>query len=743
MSNKQALIVGINDYVSAPALSYATHDANEFCSALEMPEYGFETNLVLDRDATAETIGASLADLLKSSAEVKLFYFAGHGYATDKGVYLVTADDSDDEPGINLEWLREQVMAARSTVILILDCCHSGAASVRSKLAGRRMSEADLDRSIGALGYGKILLAACAFEEVAIESPDAGHGIFTFHLLEGLMGQASNLRGTITPFGLFDCIANGLAIDGYQTPILKGEQAGAIILGAGFDPPRPFSLDPLTPSETDTNLDIITQLEQRAAQHLNTYLEQTAVPYEEWKTKGYHKATQLLEPILRWFRRTIGENPELLSRQIFSDAFSEANARLTQLGALSEGTFTGEGRVDKRLGAGAFGTVWKVDAFDQKALAYKVYHSTEIDVKDKVARFERGYRAMQQLEHPHIVRVHRYTTCPIGFYMDFVDGPNLRDFIGTITEPIEILELLIKVAETLQHAHGRNVIHRDVKPENIVLGYDTDSQIWVPYLTDFDLAWFSAATQLTKEAFGAIYYASPEQLTKPSSHMAHATTTDIYSFGQLSFFAATGSDPVPFGGADNSSGLRGRIGNWPVEQAANIFADLYDGCTNQEPSDRYQEFRTISDTLFEAHRLLREVDFNQRIGPERFVRELLYSLAGLSEDRNSTHDSFSSLSGRTLIAIAEINSTDDGFNLIVRLEQASLSISGATSEAARRILNSRLDTAMSSHSNVVRRPGREGTYEVYLEIEHVEASLKGVDQSRSIIARAIDTIESR
>ena len=743
MADKQALIVGINNYISAPALSYATHDAGELKSALQMAEYGFETSLMLDGEATNESLRSSLTGLLKGSAEVKLFYFAGHGYSTDKGVYLVTADNTYEEPGINLDWLREQVMAARNTVVLILDCCHSGAGSVRDMLATRWMSEADVDRSIGVLGTGKILLAACASEEMALESQETGHGIFTFHLLEGLMGLASNLRGTITPLGLFDHVASGLAVDGFQTPIFKGEQAGSIILGAGFDPPTPFSLDPLTPSETETDLGIISTLERQAAQHLDAYLKQTAVPYEEWKTEGYRKASQLLEPILRWFRRTIGENPEVLSRPTFSDAYSEANARLIQLGALSEGTYTGEGRVEKRLGAGAFGTVWKVASLDQEALAYKVYHSAEIDIKDKVARFERGYRAMQQLEHPHIVKVHKFTACPIGFYMDFVDGPNLRDFIGTISEPTDVLELLIKVAETLQHAHGRNVIHRDVKPENIVLGYEPNGQLWVPYLTDFDLAWFSAATQLTKEAFGAIYYASPEQLTKPSSHMAHAPTTDIYSFGQLCFFAATGSDPVPFGGADNSSGLRNRLGNWPVEQAANIFADLYDNCTKQEPGARFQEFRTISDSLFEALRLLRDIDFNQRITPERFLRELVYSLAGLSEERNITLDSFSSLSGRTLIAITDISPTYEGFNLVIRLDQASLSLSGTTAEAARRILNSRLDRAMDSYPNVVRKPGREGTYEVYLEVTQVEASLKGVDRSRSIIARAIDTIESR
>ena len=198
MPNKQALVVGINNYTTAPVLSYATHDATEVASALQLPEYSFDTSVLLDGDATVVNLKASLATLCRSSADTKLFFFAGHGYANDKGVYLVTADDSEDGPGISLDWLRGQVLAARNTVILILDCCHSGAASVRNNPAHRWMSEADVDRSIGSLGSGKILLAACASDKMAVELPEAAHGIFTFHLLEGLTGQASNLRGTIS-----------------------------------------------------------------------------------------------------------------------------------------------------------------------------------------------------------------------------------------------------------------------------------------------------------------------------------------------------------------------------------------------------------------------------------------------------------------------------------------------------------------------------------------------------------------
>ena len=743
MKSKKALIAGINIYTTAPELRFACHDASEISSALELPEYNFATNLMLDEGVTSENFKQSITGLLQSDAQTKLIYFAGHGFSTDEGVFLVTSDGSTDNPGIDLEWLGKQILSANETVIVILDCCHSGSATIRNGIAANRLlSKIDVERSMGTFGSGKILLAACSSDEGSVEQSETSHGAFTFHLLEAMMGPAANLRGIITPFGLFEYVAEKLGEDGFQTPVFKGEQAGAIVLGAGFPPPVPYSLNPLTPSETNTELDIIALLESEATTRLEEYFRETAIPYEKWKSEGYYKATQLLEPILRWFSRTVSENPELLSRQTFTDAFSEAKARQTQLGALSEGTFTGIGRVVQQLGSGAFGTVWKIARSDEKPLAYKVYHSNEIHMRDKVARFERGYRAMQQLEHPHIVKVHRYTNCPVGFYMDFVDGPNLRNFIGDLTEPAETLQMLIKVAETLHHAHGRNVIHRDVKPENIVLGFDQATQSWIPYLTDFDLAWFSAATQLTKEGLGAIHYAAPEQLSKPSSRLAHAPTTDVYSFGQLCFFAATGSDPVAFEGADNSSGLRGRIGHWRIQEAANIFAELYDQCTKSDPNERLKDFRTISDELFEAHRLISEADVGQEIDQERFFRELKYALSGLADDYEGTQETMYSFSGRTLISVSQISNFANEVEFTVRVEQGNLSLSGNTTESARRILNSRLDKAMGDYSNVQRRPGTEGTYQVFLDISQIEPSLKGVDTCRSIIARAIDTLES-
>lgn len=741
MSTKQALVVGINQYEIASPLRYAVNDAEELGSVLEMPEYGFGVEKLLDFDATTSSVKTSISSLLASQAQTKLIFFAGHGLAVNTGVYLATPDSSIDEPGVGLDWIREQVMAARSTVILVLDSCHSGAASVRDLAMVRAMSEIDIDRSFNTLGSSKILLAACDSDQKAMETKDFGHGVFTHHLLEGLYGYAANARGLITPFGLFDYVATRCEEDGYNKPIFKGEQAGSVILGTGFSRIPALNLQPPASGGTEVVSTVIDHLEREAVNHLDKYLEGTSVPYELWKSEGYRTATRLLEPIMRWFSRTISETPEVMSRQGFSDAYSEAKARLSQLGAISEGTFTDEGQVIRRLGSGAFGTVWEIERPDGEKLAYKIYHPQEIDVREKVSRFERGYRAMRQLEHPHIVKVHRETKCPLGFYMDFIDGPNLRDFIGNSLNTIETLELLIKIAETLHHAHGRNVIHRDVKPENIVLQYDTDSLTWVPFLTDFDLAWFSSATQLTKEAFGAIYYASPEQLAKPSSRMAHATTTDVYSFGQLCFFVATGSDPTPLGAADNLSGLRGRIGDWPAAQAANIFADLYEKCVEHDPNHRLDDFRSIIDLLFEALTVIRQSDPDERIDLERFLSELVYSLAGLSGNENGNRESFYSLSGRSQIGIVDPNAVSGGLNLTFRIEQGLTTVVGTTAESARRKLNASLDRAMQGYANVGRRSGTQGTYQVFLDIKEIPMNLRGVAQCRSIVSRAVDAIE--
>ena len=76
---------------------------------------------------------------------------------------------------------------------------------------------------------------------------------------------------------------------------------------------------------------------------------------------------------------------------------------------------------------------------------------------------------MRSLDHPRIVRVFEYTEAPLGFYMDYIEGSNLKNLNPAASLPQdECVGLLAQVAEAVHHADSRKVVHRDIKPENIV-----------------------------------------------------------------------------------------------------------------------------------------------------------------------------------------------------------------------------------------------------------------------------------
>ena len=733
--SRSLLCIGVNEYASMQSLEFCVSDATDIAQTLSMPEFGFDDQLLLLNDqAKKQSTEQAIIRFMRSADSFKVLFFAGHGAATDNDGFLVTPDGEVDNPGISLRWLRNQIVGATGTVVVILDCCRAGSASVRDGLfASIRI--ADIDRAIPRLSQSRFLLAATASDGIAEESRHLRRGVFTFHVLEGLLGEATNREGIITPLGLFDYVVSKFEDSGRQVPVFKGEQIGKVILGGGFPSHSAHKAE-------DVSIDLLDSLDNEARAHLDEYLEQIAVTLDEWQLRGYKASSQLLTPILRWFDRTVREYPDVASRDVFSRARAEAQSRLAQLGNLSIGTVTDYGTVDQYLGAGAFGTVWRVDPGEENPpAALKLYHPHELQVKEKLVRFQRGYNAMALLDHPHIVKVARYSDSPVGFYMDYIDGPNLREFGYTIDEPAEVIRLLIVIAETLQHAHGRNVIHRDVKPENILVEYDGAHQRWEPYLTDFDLAWYSTATQVTRDAFGAIFYAAPEQLAKPESSQAHAKTTDVFAFGQVAFFMATGSDPVPLDAADNVRALSERLGSWSNLDVAEQFRALYESCTQRNPMHRLQDFRTISEKLFRIRRGLTESDSEQSIASDRFIPELAFALAGLAQEQVDSHV-VTSRSGRTNIEFTEPIARDDMAQIDITLLHGTLQIPGTTNERARSILNARLDVVLADFPTARRRSGDMGAYRVLIEVKNVPMSHEGVELCRRIIGRAVDSIES-
>jgi eukaryotic-like serine/threonine-protein kinase len=197
------------------------------------------------------------------------------------------------------------------------------------------------------------------------------------------------------------------------------------------------------------------------------------------------------------------------------------------------------------LGRGGCGTVYKAqDQLVGRLVAVKVPHRDHLHDKEDVERFLRDGRNAARLRHPAIVRVIDVVKENGLPYLvtEFVPGPTLAEVLRERQfTPREAARLLATVADALHYAHEQGVIHRDVKPSNILLGKDND-----PYLTDFGLALYTADVTITSDGqrLGTVAYMSPEQ-ARGESHRVDGRA-DVYSLGVILYRLLTGE--LPFRG---------------------------------------------------------------------------------------------------------------------------------------------------------------------------------------------------
>ncbi len=208
------------------------------------------------------------------------------------------------------------------------------------------------------------------------------------------------------------------------------------------------------------------------------------------------------------------------------------------------GKTLGKYRLLQRLGSGGMAQVYRAhDPASGSEVAVKILYPHLTGNEGFVARFRREVQAAASLDHPHIIRVLDHGTDGDLSYlvMELVDGPSLKTVLEQREEPLspdEAVRLVATLADALEHAHRQGVVHRDVKPSNVLL---RDGQLDSPVLTDFGVARMVEATVATAAGttLGTPTYMAPEQ----GEGQPGDARSDIYALGVILYELLTSKPP--------------------------------------------------------------------------------------------------------------------------------------------------------------------------------------------------------
>lgn len=259
-----------------------------------------------------------------------------------------------------------------------------------------------------------------------------------------------------------------------------------------------------------------------------------------------------------------------------------------------------------QVGQGGMATVYK--AYHEKLdrhVAIKLMHQTFLQDEDFRARFSREARIVAKLEHPNIVSIYDFSEHNNTPYlvMKFVDGMTLkRKAIKTGLTLEETANILTEVANALDYAHSQGVLHRDMKPSNILV--DSNGR---PYITDFGLARIAEAGASTIShdmMLGTPFYISPEQA---QGEKDLDSRTDIYSLGVILYELIAGR--VPFSADTPYAIVHGHIYQTPplpsthnTELTPEIDAVL-ERALSKDRNERFPTARALMDAFTEAMNL--------------------------------------------------------------------------------------------------------------------------------------------
>jgi eukaryotic-like serine/threonine-protein kinase len=254
-------------------------------------------------------------------------------------------------------------------------------------------------------------------------------------------------------------------------------------------------------------------------------------------------------------------------------------------------TLNGRYRLGDRIGAGGMSTVYRAtDETLQRTVAIKLMHREIASDSDQLERFRREARAVAQLSHPHIVGVIDYGEDDGRPYIvfEYVEGETLKERIrrnGRL--PItEAVAYAIEIARALGTAHARHIVHRDVKPQNVLIDEEGSAKV-----TDFGIARTLDEEGLTADGrvLGTTDYVSPEQaLGRPVTGQS-----DLYALGIVLYEMLTGE--VPFKGENQVAVAMKHVREQLPDvqhkrpEVSSALAAVVDAATAKRIEDRYAD----------------------------------------------------------------------------------------------------------------------------------------------------------
>jgi tRNA A-37 threonylcarbamoyl transferase component Bud32 len=229
----------------------------------------------------------------------------------------------------------------------------------------------------------------------------------------------------------------------------------------------------------------------------------------------------------------------------------------------------GKYRILERLGAGGMGTVYRAsDEMLDREVAIKMLHPELAREADLVTRFRTEARALARLNHPRIATLHGLEQSGDDFYMvlEYVCGETLESLVqrGGSLPWRRAVEICMAILDALEHAHAMGVVHRDIKPGNVMLTHAGDVKV-----TDFGIARLVGRTRHTRTgvAIGTPAYMAPEQLRGEEVDRR----ADLYSVGAVLFELVTGTTAFD---ADSDWALLARLLHDPPPVPSSVAPNL-------------------------------------------------------------------------------------------------------------------------------------------------------------------------